>query len=163
MSLSAAQPTSVLVHAEPLTEELKNKGANLIELFGVELVTCFYSQQWASRQSAIEKVDEQLHNLDPNRRDAMSCEINRKNLPIENIFKTFLEFIDEGSKDPVLKNLIAIFELLKKALPTFFRYLQPSMIKKELMPVVSDLIKKTSDLKSKIREVAIEFCLYLSH
>jgi hypothetical protein len=37
------------------------------------------------------------------------------------------------------------------------------MIKKELMPVVSDLIKKTTDLKSKIREVAIEFCLYLSH
>ena len=31
------------------------------------------------------------------------------------------------------------------------------------MPVVSDLIKKTTDLKAKIREVAIEFCLYLSH
>jgi hypothetical protein len=53
----------------------------------------------------------------------MSCEVNRKNLPIEHIFKTFLEFIEEGSKDPVLKNLIAVFELLKKALPTFFRYL----------------------------------------
>jgi hypothetical protein len=53
----------------------------------------------------------------------MSCEINRKNLTIENIFKTFLEFIDEGTKDPVLKNLIAIVDLLKKALPTFFRYL----------------------------------------
>ena len=37
------------------------------------------------------------------------------------------------------------------------------MIKKELMPVVSDLIKKTTDLKVKIREVAIEFFLYLSH
>ena len=93
----------------------------------------------------------------------MSCEINRKNLPVENVYKIFLEFIEEGSKDPVLKNLIAIFELLKKALPTFFRYLQPSMIKKDLMPVVSDLIKKTTDLKAKIREVAIEFCLYLSH
>jgi hypothetical protein len=113
----------VLPHAEPLTEELKTKGVNLIELFGQELVTCFYSQQWAARFAAIEKVDEQLHNLDPNRRDAMSCEINRKNLPIENIFKTFLEFIDEGTKDPVLKNLIAIVDLLKKALPTFFRYL----------------------------------------
>ena len=75
------------------------------------------------RFAAIEKVDEQLHNLDPNRRDAMSCEINRKNLPVENVYKIFLEFIEEGSKDPVLKNLIAIFDLLKKALPTFFRYL----------------------------------------
>lgn len=53
----------------------------------------------------------------------MSCEINRKNLPVENVYKILLEFIEEGSKDPVLKNLIAIFELLKKALPTFFRYL----------------------------------------
>jgi hypothetical protein len=93
----------------------------------------------------------------------MSAEINRKNLPIENNFKTFLEFIDEGTKDPVLKNLIAIIDLLKKALPTFFRYIQPNMIKKDLMPVVSSLIKKTTDLKAKVREVAIDFCLYLSH
>jgi hypothetical protein len=53
----------------------------------------------------------------------MSCEINRKNLPIEESFKTFLEFIDEGSRDPVLKNLIGVVDLLKKALPTFFRYI----------------------------------------
>jgi hypothetical protein len=31
------------------------------------------------------------------------------------------------------------------------------------MPVVSNLIKKTTDLKVKVREVAIDFCLYLSH
>jgi hypothetical protein len=31
------------------------------------------------------------------------------------------------------------------------------------MPVVSNLIKKTTDLKAKVREVAIDFCLYLSH
>ena len=37
------------------------------------------------------------------------------------------------------------------------------MIKKDLMPVVSSLIKKTTDLKAKVREVAIDFCLYLSH
>jgi hypothetical protein len=123
ISLSAVQPSSILPHSEPLTDELKNKGASLIELFGIELVTCFYSQTWSSRLAAIEKVEEQLYNLDPNRRDAMSAEINRKNLPIENNFKTFLEFIDEGSKDPVLKNLIAVIELLKKALPTFFRYI----------------------------------------
>ena len=43
ISLSAVQPSSILPHSEPLTEELKNKGANLIELFGIELVTCFYS------------------------------------------------------------------------------------------------------------------------
>lgn len=36
--------------------------------------------------AAIEKVAEQLVNIDPNRRDAMSSEINRKNLPIEDNF-----------------------------------------------------------------------------
>lgn len=53
----------------------------------------------------------------------MSGEINRKNHPIEESFKIFLEFIDEGSKDPVLKNFISIIDLLKKSLPTFFRYI----------------------------------------
>lgn len=93
----------------------------------------------------------------------MSCEINRKNFPIEENFKTFLELIDEGTKDPVLKNFIASIELLKKALPTFFRYIQPALIRKELMPLVSNFIKKTTDLKVKVREVALDFCLYLSH
>jgi len=126
-------------------------------------MTCFYSQFWANRFAAIEKVEEQLHNIDPNRRDAMSCEINRKNLPIEEIFKIFLEFIDEGTKDPVLKNLIGVIDLLKKSLPTFFRYIQPATVRKELMPLVSSMIKKTTDLKAKVREVIVEFCLYLSH
>ena len=31
------------------------------------------------------------------------------------------------------------------------------------MPVVSTLIKKTTDLKAKVREVVSDFCLYLSH
>lgn len=40
-------------------------------------MTCFLSKSWATRMSAIQKIAEQLHNLDPNRRDAMSAEINR--------------------------------------------------------------------------------------
>lgn len=137
----------------------------MIELFSLELVTCLYSQFWSNRQAALEKVAEQLHNLDPNRRDAMSAEINRKKLPIEEIFKIFItDFAEEGLKDPVLKNLITMIDLIKRALPTFFRYVQPQQIKKELMPLASTVIKKlTSDLKVKVREVAIDFCLYLSH
>ena len=53
----------------------------------------------------------------------MSAEINRQNMPAEISLKTFLEFMVEGLKDPVLKNYIAILELLQKALPTFFRYI----------------------------------------
>lgn len=109
-----------------MSEEQKQKAASLIELFNLEIITSFYSQTWSTRQAAIEKVSEQLHNIDPNRRDAMSAEINRKNLPIEDNFKTFLEFIEEGTKDPNLKNFISILELLQKALPVFFRYIQPN-------------------------------------
>ena len=36
----------------------------------------------------------------------MSAEINTKNLPIELNYKTFIELIDEGFKDPVLKNFL---------------------------------------------------------
>lgn len=53
----------------------------------------------------------------------MSGEINRKNFPIEENFMVFLDFIEEGCKDPVLKNFISILELMQKALPIFFRYL----------------------------------------
>ena len=67
----------------------------------------------------------------------MSAEINRKNLPIEENYRVFIKFIEEGSRDPVLKNYIQILELLQKALPIFFRYLQPAQIKKELMPLVT--------------------------
>lgn len=93
----------------------------------------------------------------------MTAEINRKNFPIEENFIVFLDFIEEGSKDPVLKNFIAILELMQRALPIFFRYLQPAQIKKELAPLVSNIIKKTSDLKAKVREASQNFCLYLSH
>ena len=37
------QPKAVLPHSEPLTEEVKAKSVELIELFNLELVTCFYS------------------------------------------------------------------------------------------------------------------------
>jgi hypothetical protein len=153
----------VLPHSEPLSEEQKLKAAALIETFNLEIMTCFYSQTWSTRMAAIEKISEQLYNLDPNRRDAMSTEINRKNLPIEETFKVFLQLIDEGCQDPVLKNYLAVLELFQKSLPLFFRYIQPPQIKKDLMPLVSNILKKTSDLKAKIREASINFCLYLSH
>lgn len=161
--MSAVNKNFLLPHSEPMSDEQKTKAAALIELFGLEMMTCFYSQFWANRFAAVEKLEEQLHNLDPNRRDAMSCEINRKNQPIEESFKVFLEFIEEGTKDPVLKILIGVIDLLKKALPTFFRYIQPPTIRKELLPLVGSMIKKTTDLKVKVREVTIDFCLYLSH
>ena len=81
------------------------------------------AKNWATRLAAIEKVGEQLRNLDPSRRDAMSAEINRQNLPAEVSMGVFLELMVEGLKDPVLKNYIAILGLFQKALPTFFRYI----------------------------------------
>ena len=57
------------------------------------------------------------------RRDAMTAEINKYNLPIEINFKNFLEFISEGIKDPVLKNYLEILNVFQNALPIFFRYI----------------------------------------
>jgi len=38
----------------------------------------------------------------------MSAEINLQNMPIEINFKSFLEFLTEGLKDPVLKNYLQL-------------------------------------------------------
>lgn len=75
--LGPNQPTIVLPHSEPLTEEQKQQHHMLLELFGLQIMTCFLSKSWATRMSAIQKIAEQIHNLDPHRRDAMSAEINR--------------------------------------------------------------------------------------
>jgi len=77
----------------------------------------------------------------------MSAEINRQNMPPEISFKTFLDFMAEGLKDPVLKNYIAILELFQKALPTFFRYIQPHDIKSEVLDVIKAVLRKTTDMK----------------
>jgi len=86
---------------------------------------CFLSQTWSTRAAAINKIEEQLHNLDPRRRDAMYGEINRSNLPPEITIKVFIHFILEGFKDPNLKNYLSLLELVQKALPIYFRYLKP--------------------------------------
>lgn len=162
-TIGVAQPTTVLPHSEPLSEEQVAQHRVLIDFFGIQIITCFISKTWATRQAAILKVEEQLHNIDPNRRDAMSAEINRQNMPAEISFKTFLEFIVEGLKDPVLKNYICLLELFQKALPTFFRYIQPHQIKADLAAIIREILRKTTDMKQKIREASINFCLYLSH
>ena len=66
----------------------------------------------------------------------MSAEINTKNLPIELNYKTFIELISEGLKDPVLKNFLMLLELTQMALPTFFRYIQPHAIRNEIKTIV---------------------------
>ena len=93
----------------------------------------------------------------------MYGEINRNNLPPEVTFKVFIQLCEEGFKDPVLKNYLLILELIQKALPIYFRYLKPEQIKDELGTLIKNVLKKTSDLKSKVREASINFCLYLSH
>jgi len=93
----------------------------------------------------------------------MSGEINRKGLPAEVTFKTFIQFCDEALKDPVLKNYLLLLDLIRKALSIYFRYLKPEEIKRSLMSLVMNILIKTSDLKAKVREASINFCLYLSH
>ena len=93
----------------------------------------------------------------------MLGEINRNNLPPEVSFRIFLQFVEEGFKDPVLKNYLMLLQLTQKALPIYFRFLKPTQIKSDLLPLIANILNKTSDLKSKVREASINFCLYLSH
>ena len=93
----------------------------------------------------------------------MFGEINRQNLPMELTFKTFLAYCENGLNDPVLKNYILILELVQQALPCFFRNVQPEQLKHALIPLVSCILKKTSNLQQKVREASINFCLYLAH
>ena len=104
-------PTIVLPICEALNPDQVNTYQGLIDFFGLTLITCFVNKNWSNRLIAIQKVEEQLYNLDPNRRDAMSAEINLQNMPVELNFSVFLEFMFEGLKDPVLKNYIQILEL----------------------------------------------------
>lgn len=41
--IAGSRPTIVLPHSEPLTETQKEQAVQLIDLFGCELITCFYS------------------------------------------------------------------------------------------------------------------------
>jgi hypothetical protein len=108
-------------------------------------------------------VAEQLHNLDPNRRDAMGAEINRSNLPPQVTFKIFVDLVVEGIKDPVLKNFVAILDLLQKALAIFFRFVKTDEVQATLAPIITEALRKTAAMAAKIRETSQNFCLHLSH
>lgn len=43
VNMNGLQPTTVLPHSEPLSNEQKEKSAHLIQLFGLEIITCFNS------------------------------------------------------------------------------------------------------------------------
>jgi hypothetical protein len=66
-------------------------------------------------------------------------------------------------KDPVLKNYITILELIQSTLPIYIRNLRPEQIKREISPLITCVINKMSDLKQKVREASMNFCLYISH
>lgn len=68
-------------------------------------------------------------------------------MPPELTFKTFLELMAEGIKDPVLKNYIELLDLFQKALPTFFRYIKPTMIQEEIKDIIKGVLRKTADMK----------------
>jgi mitogen-activated protein kinase kinase kinase 1 len=51
-------PVIVLPHSEPLSDALKEQAEPFLEIFGFEIMTCFLSQTWSTRQAAIQKVEE---------------------------------------------------------------------------------------------------------
>mmetsp|Transcript_37599 Transcript_37599/g.57615 ORF Transcript_37599/g.57615 Transcript_37599/m.57615 type:complete len:224 (+) Transcript_37599:1407-2078(+) len=50
---SRMQPTIVLPHAEPMSEEQKKQYQGLIDFYGLQLITCTLSKNWAARYAAL--------------------------------------------------------------------------------------------------------------
>jgi len=82
-NLNENNPIVVLPYYEPVKDDVTFKYRNLINIFNEDIIGCFVSQTWSNRQAALDKILEQLPNLDENTRDAMKSEINKFNLPID--------------------------------------------------------------------------------
>ena len=170
-------PIIVLPYYEPMKDDVQFKYRNLINIFNEDIIGCFVSQSWSNRQAALDKVLEQLQNLDENTKDAMKCEINKFNLPVEECFNGFCQLILEGIKDPVLKIYLSVLNVMQQGLPMFFRKLPKTMFKVttdssakvgetpdiNLGTIIKEILKKTSDLKLKLRVASKNMCIYLSH
>ena len=157
-------PIIVLPYYEPIKDNIALKHQNLINLFNKDIIGCFVSQTWSTRQAALEKIIEQLPNLDENTKDPMKCEINQFNLPMDECFAGFCKLILEGIKDPVLKIYLSILELMQKGLPIFFRRLTKHELNSSLLDsIIREILRKTSELKLKLRVASKNMCIYLSH
>ena len=163
-TLNENNPIIVLPYYEPIKEDVKFKFQNLINLFNENIIGWFVSQSWSNRQAAIDKIIEQLPNLDENTKDTMKWEINKFNLPIDEWFNGFWSIILEGIKDPVLKIYLSVLNLMQQGLPLFFRKLSKSeFTNSSFDSIIREILNKTSDLKLKLRVASKNMWIYLAH
>lgn len=66
-----SNPILVLPYYEPLKDDVVFKNQNLINLFNQDIIGCFLSSTWSNRQAALDKILEQLPNLDEDTKDPM--------------------------------------------------------------------------------------------
>ena len=162
--LNENNPIIVLPYYEPIKEDTKFKFQNLINLFNENIIGCFVSQSWSNRQAAIDKIIEQLPNLDENTKDNMKWEINKFNLPMGEWFNGFCTIILEGIRDPVLKIYLSILNLMQQGLPLFFRRLSKNEFSNSSFDtIIREILNKTSDLKLKLRVASKNMWIYLAH
>lgn len=70
-NLAENNPIVVLPYYEPMKDDVTFKYRNLINIFNEDIIGCFVSQSWSNRQAALDKIIEQLPNLDENTKDPM--------------------------------------------------------------------------------------------
>jgi hypothetical protein len=68
---SDRSPIIVLPYYEPMKDDIQFKFRNLINIFNEDIIGCFVSQTWSNRQAALDKVVEQLPNLDEHTKDPL--------------------------------------------------------------------------------------------
>jgi hypothetical protein len=93
----------------------------------------------------------------------MKCEINKHNYSLDESFPILLELTQAAISDPVLKIYLSTLELIQRSLPIFFRGLSQNVIQRNILPVIETILKKTADLKVKVREASFNMLLFLSH
>lgn len=163
-AFSENSPTQILPYYEPMKDDIKFKYQNAINIFNENIIGCFVSQTWSNRQAAIDKIVEQLPNFDDITKDSMKWEINKFNLPIEEWFSGFWSILLDGVKDPVLKIYLSILDLIQQGLPLFTRRLPRVEFNNATFEnIIKEILKKTSDLKLKIRDASKNIWIYLSH
>eukprot|EP01022_Parablepharisma_sp_SALTPOND_P004324 TRINITY_DN120098_c5_g1_i1.p1 TRINITY_DN120098_c5_g1~~TRINITY_DN120098_c5_g1_i1.p1 ORF type:complete len:1054 (-),score=134.81 TRINITY_DN120098_c5_g1_i1:3472-6633(-) len=156
-----------LIYAEPLASDLKAQLVDVLQYFSEDVTQCLYSQNWASRSAALNKIKEELVYTTLGETGGSGSETQQRNVNISGVSlhkatEAWVVVLKHILEDPVLKIYIDGLDLLKEVVILFKKYI-PS--KEDFVNSTETLllgvIGKLGDQKPKIREKSIDLLLNL--
>jgi len=150
-----------LIYAEPLNENMKNQLQPVLAYFSETIIQCLYSQNWASRLSALNKIKEELR-FALTEDNTIQRHINISRIPITKAITPWTIILKQIISDPVMKIYIDGLELVKEALTIFKKHItNKEELTKTNEQLTNGIIEKLGDQKPKIREKSISLLLSL--